>query len=1019
MSTKSDSPLLLFYPTSPVHVRDIRLLMQKLPGWRCIAVVYRPFARVAPGTDAALNQHGISYVALDGNSGFEEKLPGDTSVLALGTVAQHFALDLFAWAKHCGLPVVAIEEVAQLALNHLDINNYDAPFDRLFVASPEERRLFLKLGYTSEMLWVSGLLANDRLGVTRAQPNGEILELLGIGYEKKAIVYSTAPVRSRLALHTKDDRSFREAVLAQIAEASGRTGRTSVIKLHPNENLENERERIQKIVPNAIVVGREMAMEDIFPVTGVLVNRGNSQTCLDGVSRGIPTVVVACGLKTLFHDDGGAYVVEEIGNLANTIETALTQGAPDSSRVRSNHFCLPPDGVADFIAREINAAAERTWPAAESSWNWLIRSMLFVGRHDRALALSERLKPASPWQEQVRAALTAHKEGRLQDVISDWLKCAAHDPNWFFPHYELAHGFLAYGDPEQAMDHARTAIELHPPYHSLWHELPMRVVIMASLRRQGNVMAASRELKALEGRGLVAVVPELLIEWAVQHCSFDDRLGESERCLENAVDQLKRYPVHQSADSHIMERAVRQYLDLVERYADIGDSAGSFACLAQAMDLTRSEAAIQDQICSHLGELGEKREKTGDCLLAEKFYISATGIKPNAHWSRYHISRLALKQGKPRKALGGLLTITRISGAPREIIEKILSPATATRLAPYWPQSPRSIVKPLALWLWVSGWFLWELVRSRFQDIHNSATAVILVWVFVVRHFVRRLRTELLNIRKISYSIRSFLSSVFFSHGHRVTNCPICGARGKYEYQNKLTPLFRCLQCNHVYARDLPSDEALNSLYGDFSYWEKDRYHQGITAIQESEEWHTYITARMGILQKLKLLDGPAQPTKRIFEIGCAEGMLLYELSKRGIEVRGCEMNRAVAEEGMKRLGVDILTTPFENIDLPENNFDLVMSFHTLEHLRYPVNVLAKVAKILHSDGAILLEVPCGEEEYENTDHLHFFSENSLRRLLDRFFVDTEILTNSYTNSAGVQIGSLYGVARGVRNRGN
>jgi SAM-dependent methyltransferase/tetratricopeptide (TPR) repeat protein len=1019
MSAKPDSPLLLFYPTSPVHVRDIRLLMQKLPEWRCITVLYRPLARVAPGIDLALRQQGIHFIDLDADPELQEALPGDVSALVLGAVFENFALDLFAWAKKQSLPVIAIEEVAQLALNQLDINNYDAPFDLLFVASAEERRLFLNLGYPSEMLRVSGLISNDRLGLTDAEPDGEILERLGIRDGKKPIVYTTSPVRGRLALHNRDDRSFRETLLAQIAEVCRRLGCTPLVKLHPNENLKTERGRIQKIVPNAIVVGRETAMEDIFPVTGVLVNRGNSQTCLDGVLRGIPTVVVACGLKTLFHDDGGAYVVEEIGNLANTIETALTQGAPDSSRVRSNHFCLPPDGVADFIAGEINAAAERTWPAAESSWNWLIRSMLFVGRHDRALALSERLKPASPWQEQVRAALTAHKEGRLQDVISDWLKCAAHDPNWFFPHYELAHGFLAYGDLEQAMDHARRAIELHPPYHSLWHELPMRVVIMASLRRQGDVMAASSELKALEGRGLVAVVPELLIEAAVQHCSFDDRLGDSERCLEKAIDQLKRYPVHQSADSHIMERAVRQYLDLVERYADIGDSARSFACLAQAMDLTRSDAAIQDQICSHLGELGEKREKTGDCLLAEKYYISATGIKPNAHWSRYHISRLALKQGKPRKALGGLLTITRIPGAPREIIEKILSPATATRLAPYWPQSPRSIVKPLALWLWVSGWFLWGLVRSRFQDIHNSATGVILVWVFVVRHLVRRLRTELLNIRKIFQSIRSFLSSVFFSHGHRVTNCPICGARGKFEYQNKLTPLFRCLQCNHVYACDLPDDEALNSLYGDFSYWEKDRYHQGITAIQESEEWHTYITARMGVLQKLKLLDGPAQPTKRIFEIGCAEGMLLHELGKRGMEVRGCEMNRAVAEEGMKRLGVDILTMPFEIIDLPEKNFDLVMSFHTLEHLRDPASVLDKVANILRPDGMLLLEVPSGAEEYENTDHLHFFSEDSLRMLLDRFFVQTEILLNSYTNSSGVRIGSFYGVGRGLRRQEN
>jgi hypothetical protein len=92
------------------------------------------------------------------------------------------------------------------------------------------------------------------------------------------------------------------------------------------------------------------------------------------------------------------------------------------------------------------------------------------------------------------------------------------------------------------------------------------------------------------------------------------------------------------------------------------------------------------------------------------------------------------------------------------------------------------------------------------------------------------------------------------------------------------------------------------------------------------------------------------------------------------------------------------------------------MSFHTLEHLRNPSSVLAKVANILHPDGAVLLEVPCGEEEYDNTDHLHFFSDTSLRTLLDKSFRTTEILDNSYTNSAGVRIGSIYGLGKGVKN---
>jgi hypothetical protein len=43
---------------------------------------------------------------------------------------------------------------------------------------------------------------------------------------------------------------------------------------------------------------------------------------------------------------------------------------------------------------------------------------------------------------------------------------------------KLAHGYQAICEYARAIEHAEKAIELHPPFHSLWHEIPMRVVIM-------------------------------------------------------------------------------------------------------------------------------------------------------------------------------------------------------------------------------------------------------------------------------------------------------------------------------------------------------------------------------------------------------------------------------------------------------------------------------------------------------------------------------------------------------------
>jgi 2-polyprenyl-3-methyl-5-hydroxy-6-metoxy-1,4-benzoquinol methylase len=249
----------------------------------------------------------------------------------------------------------------------------------------------------------------------------------------------------------------------------------------------------------------------------------------------------------------------------------------------------------------------------------------------------------------------------------------------------------------------------------------------------------------------------------------------------------------------------------------------------------------------------------------------------------------------------------------------------------------------------------------------------------------------------------------------RLEVCPICGNRGRFEFENKVSVLCRCERCDHVYARDLPSDAALQSLYGDFGYWLKDRVHQGISTIQAGQAWEGFLQARIGILERMRCLAPHPGRATLVFEIGCSEGILLHELGKRGLQASGCEMNVAVAEQGIRQLGANILTAPFETLALPARHFDLVMAFHTLEHMRFPVEVLAKAAGMLRADGVLLIEVPGGKEEYDNTDHLHFFSEQSLRLLLERFFRATEIVKNEYTNSAGTRIVSLYGVGRGVR----
>ncbi len=244
----------------------------------------------------------------------------------------------------------------------------------------------------------------------------------------------------------------------------------------------------------------------------------------------------------------------------------------------------------------------------------------------------------------------------------------------------------------------------------------------------------------------------------------------------------------------------------------------------------------------------------------------------------------------------------------------------------------------------------------------------------------------------------------------RVSRCPVCGTKpDRVEFRTRFTPLDHCSQCGHVYSRKTPKKRILSLMYHDLDYWIRDKEHQGITRIEYGPQWNVFIEARMGIARRAGVIDGIP---KRVFEIGCSEGILLRELENQGHEALGCEINKPTAEAGMAALGVKIKTELFEDLDLQTGYYDLVISFHTVEHLPNLNRVFGKIAGILGPEGAVLIEVPTGPEEYTNPDHVQFFSEESLKRLLERFFEVGEIIPNHYTNPHGTVIGSLYGVGR-------
>jgi tetratricopeptide (TPR) repeat protein len=512
------------------------------------------------------------------------------------------------------------------------MNNYDLPFDKLFVANKKEYNLFKKIGYPEKMLCVSGLLANDYITYEHSIDIArKIKKTLGISEDKKVILYTTSPLRHRLAIHNKDDLQFRIEVLKKIKEGTPEDKYTCIIKLHPNEDIIKEKEIISSIIPSAIVLGKDANIFDLFNIADIVINRGNSQTALDAVLMGIPTIIISCGLKTVFHDDGGAYVIDDLSLLPSIIKRVIKGEKPEDIRVKKNNYFLPPQGVAHLIANEIESLSKKNLPLSPEGWEWTIKTFLFHGLLKRALQISQKCPCKTKLIVALEKALQYELRKEYAAAAEWWEKCREINTEWFFPYYQLAHIYLAKGEYNKSINEADNAIKYHPPYHYLWHEIPMVIVQSTCYRKLGKIGKAWDAMKKSINSGITDISPELSLEIA----SLYQESGQSSnafQALRRSIEILKDYPLNPIFDSECYHKAGLIYKSLKK---DI-----------EAIECFDRSIQLNPEHSWSFFEKGLLHKDRGEVSAAIECFEKVKAVEPMNIWTHVYLGLLYLKEKK-------------------------------------------------------------------------------------------------------------------------------------------------------------------------------------------------------------------------------------------------------------------------------------------------------------------------------------------------------------------------------------
>ena len=214
-----------------------------------------------------------------------------------------------------------------------------------------------------------------------------------------------------------------------------------------------------------------------------------------------------------------------------------------------------------------------------------------------------------------------------------------------------------------------------------------------------------------------------------------------------------------------------------------------------------------------------------------------------------------------------------------------------------------------------------------------------------------------------------------------VKKCPCC-LSDKLAFYNRPERHLFCTVCFHRRKSLIPNDDYYGRLSGRSKMLENNLKKKNLGRLRSLRQ---YLKKGMKIL-----------------EVGCAEGALGKALKRRlQVVYYGIEPSRDSAAARKKLDGIwDSLRKIPKNI-----HFDLILSFHVLEHINALGPHISELYKLLDDDGILILEVPnyFGNKRLPwdfNKEHIHLFSLTSVSCLLEKHGLEIrEVSTGNYESA--------------------
>ena len=160
-----------------------------------------------------------------------------------------------------------------------------------------------------------------------------------------------------------------------------------------------------------------------------------------------------------------------------------------------------------------------------------------------------------------------------------------------------------------------------------------------------------------------------------------------------------------------------------------------------------------------------------------------------------------------------------------------------------------------------------------------------------------------------------------------------------------------------------------------------------------------YLHANYQVALRLLLSHLPRKKEVQILDLGCGDGVFLFLLHQRGItDLIGVDFDPIALRLAWQQLavrgldGLPLLCADACRLPLREGCMDGIVVLEMIEHLSQPECVLREIARVLRSEGVVVMTTPYRKAGgFQSEHHVHEFTPREIRELLGSLFDRVEV----------------------------